>query len=420
MLQSVTGRVKSVKQPYGGYLPKKMFKHVQIDDGTTLNPQENISGSKMGMTVDYLSRLMLGASPEDAFSISLSGAKILDKLTGNGATQQAYDILKSIKGLDDQSIINATQLTAYDVCLRVSPLAFNSESVEQIPDKATIENIVTIVKRTMNFWQEHGPIVRDGFTFEGGGYTPTISSGDGDYLTSHTLWDLKVARKSFDKNYSLQILVYYLTGKHSNQSIYDGINQIGLFNPRLNEYYILNVADIPVDIIQTVETEVIGYPKIEDILKDAMPISEKTNLFYIENNLLEVNHDYTSYKTLDDNVEKSFKEHSRRYWKELGVKKNKDFEILEYLNQEYHKQRIISIFKEENADTIYNDIPDKDYDVGYADVDGTDKEVIAIKINSLKKAIKEGVDLSNSDVQDFLKFLEDDPEPVYVIDVDDE
>ena len=39
-----------------------------------------------------------------------------------------------------------------------------------------------MVKRSLAFWKEYGPITKDGFTFEGG-YTDIVSSGDGDYLT---------------------------------------------------------------------------------------------------------------------------------------------------------------------------------------------------------------------------------------------
>ena len=48
-----------------------------------------------------------------------------------------------------------------------------------------------MVLRSLAFIENYGPIIKDGFTFEGG-YTDIVSSGDGDYLTENTLWDFKV------------------------------------------------------------------------------------------------------------------------------------------------------------------------------------------------------------------------------------
>lgn len=411
MFESVTHRVKSIKQPYGGYLPRKMFKHVQLEDDHELNPEENITGSKMGMVVDYLTRLMMGATAEEAFEISLSGAKVLDKSNGDTqATEYAQMLIDNIKGLDAQSIINACRITSYDVCLRAGIEFYNPEGIYAEPDKDTIENVVTIVNRTLNFWKEYGPITKDGFTFEGGGYTPTIASGDGDYLTKDTLWDLKVAKRTFNKNYSLQILVYYLMGQHSKQTIFDSITKIGLFNPRVNEYYILDIADIPEDTIETVETDVIGYPDIDNILDDAVPISTKNNLFYIENNLLRLNDDMTSYKTVEDDVEKSLAEHTKHeYWHKLGIR-NKDLKFLKDLSFLYHRDKIIHDFKEENANSLYGLINDKDYDV--ANVDGEEK--VIVRTSAVKKAIKENMDLDNPNIQEALEYLEGMSEPWYI------
>lgn len=412
MWESVTHRVKNIKQPYGGYLPRKMFTHIQLEDDTVLNQNENIVGATIGMVVDYLTRLMLGARPEEAFDISLSGAEVLDKATDSKqASEYAQELLKKVKGLDDQSIINACKLTSYDVCLRAGIEFFNSEALQVQPDKATSENIVTMVNRTLHFLKEHGPIVKDGFTFEGGGYTPTISFGDGDYLTKDTLWDLKVTKKTFDKNYSLQILVYYLMGKHSSQSIYEGIEKIGLFNPRLNEYYILNTSDIPEDIVEEVETEVIGYPDIDEIIENADLINNKNNIFYIENNLLQLNDELTTYRVIDDNVAKSLLKHQKHeYWHKFGIQ-NKDLEFLKGLNYLYQKNKIIREFKENNAETIYSEISDKDYEVA------EDKGQYHLMVNTsaLKKAIKEYADIDDPNVQSFLEFLKNYPHPWYLL-----
>lgn len=76
-MSSVTKRISMVKQPYGGYLNKNQFETIVIDDGEILNEKENISPSLVGLTVDYLTRFMMGAPVKEAFKISLMGANEL-------------------------------------------------------------------------------------------------------------------------------------------------------------------------------------------------------------------------------------------------------------------------------------------------------------------------------------------------------
>lgn len=412
MFESVTRRVKSIKQPYGGYLPRKIFKRVQLEDGNELNSRENIPANLMGLVVDYLTRLMMGASSEDAFDISLTGAKVLDNIYGNTeASEYAQTLIENIKGLDPQSITNACKMTGFDVCYRAGVEFFNPENIYLKPNGDTIENVAILVSRTVNFLKEYGPVIKDGFTFEGGGYTQTVSSGDGDYLTKDTLWDLKVVKNTFNKNYSLQILVYYLMGKHSNQSIFNDITKIGLFNPRLNEYYILNIAKVSKDIIQEVETEVIGYPTIDKIIVKSDVISDKNRIIYFENKLLQFNDDYTSYEILDNDVEKSLINRLKfEYCYELGITKD-DFEYLKSVSSSHHKDKIIHDFKEANIQSVYAFISDENYKV----LEDKSKLSIAVKASALKKAIKENADLNDSNVQAFLSDLEQEPHEWYTI-----
>ena len=100
----------------------------------------------------------------------------------------------------------------------------------------------------------------DGFSFEGG-YTTVISSGDGDYLTKDTLWDIKAVRNMSNrgKEYTLQLLIYYIMGMHSIHPEFQTIKRLGIFNPRLNTIYLLDINTISEDIIKEVSTSVIGY-----------------------------------------------------------------------------------------------------------------------------------------------------------------
>ena len=71
-MSSVTERIKEVKQPYGGYIKPSQFEEIVYNDGKVLG-EENVHASIMGMTVDYLTRFMMGATVDEAFKISKTG-----------------------------------------------------------------------------------------------------------------------------------------------------------------------------------------------------------------------------------------------------------------------------------------------------------------------------------------------------------
>lgn len=262
-MYSVTKRISMVKQPYGGYLNKKQFDITTIDDGKILNEKENIHASLIGLAVDYLTRFLMGTSAEEAFKISLQGALCLDLFLNNAsdkkglALRNAKKLLKGIKGLDDESVNNVCKLVGYDVCFRAGIMGY--KPVEEInPDSDTIGNIVIMIERSLTFWKEYGPIIKDGFTFEGG-YTDIVSSGDGDYLTRDTLWDFKVSKEEPKSKYTLQLLMYYIMGCHSIHPEFKQIEKLGIFNPRKNKVYIANISLISPEIIEKVSRDVIGY-----------------------------------------------------------------------------------------------------------------------------------------------------------------
>lgn len=58
-MASVTARINQIKQPRGGYIKPSEFKTLQLSDDKELG-DENIHSSIIGLTVDYLTRYMMG------------------------------------------------------------------------------------------------------------------------------------------------------------------------------------------------------------------------------------------------------------------------------------------------------------------------------------------------------------------------
>lgn len=297
-MTTVTRRIKSIKQPYGGYLKPSEFQEIEFQDGEQLQ-EENISPILVGTVVDYLTRFMLNNSPEDAFKISLLGAKLIKD------EAKALKLLKNIKGIDDNSIYSACKLVGYDVCYRSGPIGY--KSVDEInADNKTINNIRIMIKRSLTFFEKYGPITLNGFKFEGG-YTDIINDGDGDFLTQDTLWDFKVSSNKPTSNNTLQILIYYIMGIHSIHPEFKNINNIGIFNPRLNIIYLKAIKDIPKEIIEIVSSEIIGYKNnnnddilsVTEIMKILKCTRYKVMKYYAEKDLplFKMNNKYYISKT---------------------------------------------------------------------------------------------------------------------------
>lgn len=280
-MSCVTERINNIKQPRGGYIKPSEFEVIDMNDGIVLNEEENVYGSIIGLVVDYLTRFNMGASVIEAFGISMYGAAIAESLGVKKSLKIAKSLLNGIQGLDDTSVINACKLVTFDIWRRNPVGAMMAKGYKEInPDKATIQNIQTMVKRSIAFFDKYGPVVKSGFTFEPmqedekayekmietgkgtyGGYTATVSRGDGDFLTADTLWDFKVSKSKTTGKQTLQLLMYWIMGKHSGQEVYKNITKIGIFNPRLNIVCLYDMKNVSEEIIKIVEDEIIGYAK---------------------------------------------------------------------------------------------------------------------------------------------------------------
>ena len=98
-MASVTQRIQSIKQPYGGYIRPSKFETKLFDDGFTLNDKENVHYSCIGMAVDYLTRFLTGTNLKDAFIISLYGAYYAEHFGKKESLKAAIMLLKGIKDL---------------------------------------------------------------------------------------------------------------------------------------------------------------------------------------------------------------------------------------------------------------------------------------------------------------------------------
>lgn len=250
---NVTRKIKCA--PYKDYVLPAQFQTESLQDNYCLMPGEDANYAPYtGMATDYLTRYLLFGSKKKAFEISGKGAFLASFfLDVNGAMNIYEELLKDItKSLDRQSIINACKIVSFDTYYR-NPRAY-VPSIEDInPDDATINNIPVFVKRAVQFFSDHGPVTDTGTMLRSGQLI-----GDIDYITNNTLWDLKVSRNEINSTHTLQVLTYLLMGQRSNNPVFNGIHQVGIYNPRLNKAYTLDIRTISDDIIHAIEKDIIG------------------------------------------------------------------------------------------------------------------------------------------------------------------
>lgn len=251
---SVTQRIAKIKQPRGGYVPPRTLAVVDHSDGLTLHAVENISPIIVGIVTDYLTRIAIGQTAEEAFRVSLRGAAIL------GEDRVAKKLIRRVKGLDPKSVRAAAQLSGFDVVARGVPMGY--KPVEGIdPDAPTIENIKVMVERNTAFLAKSDPLTMAGFTFLGG-YSDTVTHGDGDILTTSTLLDFKVSKNPPTKENTLQLLMYLLMGKRSVHPQFESVERFEIFNARLHRSYSREMYDLTQGLISEVERDVIGYDDV--------------------------------------------------------------------------------------------------------------------------------------------------------------
>ncbi|MEZ7755373.1 hypothetical protein O5Y58_07655 [Microbacterium paraoxydans] len=306
---SVTERIKNynstVGQPRGGLLPLKLMDVVEYPElgGVLDGAEENLHGSAMGNTVDLLLRLRdvcvrahhtcVNQAHQDAgtwqsefvrrasevFKGCLGGALVISAELEASAKDLVTDVLvasvfHTVRGefddlMRDEVVIHSTyKLSTFLIGAYGHAVHYNPATTETLPDEFTTQRIIELVQRAVHVLESFGGATKSGFVFadreryvlgDRGGYTDLVSRGDGDFLTRDTLWDCKVSMAKFTKDYTLQVLMYFLMGKESGLEEFAELTHIGLFNPRRNEVVRMAVADIPAEIIQTVRRDVIGY-----------------------------------------------------------------------------------------------------------------------------------------------------------------
>lgn len=262
-MSSISRIAKEAKQPRGGYVKLEEFHEQSFDDGMCVVGAFSISPSIVGLAVDYLTRMMLGASAEEAFEVSLKGARLI----GRGEHAKALEMVDSLRRkdgdalLDEEGIRFACRLSGYDVAYRRGKQDF--KPVDGIdPDERTVADIRLMAARSASFFSGQGSDIVSGFTLHGG-MTDKLEAGDGDYVAGGTLWDLKCSKRKPSAEHTLQVICYWLAGMRSRQGEFADIEAVGLFNPLLNKAWTKPLSEISDEVLDEIAVKVLSYPSAQ-------------------------------------------------------------------------------------------------------------------------------------------------------------
>lgn len=254
----VTIIAESAPQPPKGYLPVNAFESVEYNDGVELPKIAAQYAWKVGLVTDYMSRFALTSNRVSSFDISLRGANIVHQKS------DAKEILSHINGMDREALCAAFQLICYDVAYRKGPQNFAGVDEEE-PPQEILQATAIMIRRSIAFFQNYEMPIKCGFTLDGG-YSALVSKGDGDYLTSTTLLDMKCSAKELNTKWTLQLLMYYIMGQQSIFQEFKKLTRIGFFNPYKNIFYYCDIEKIPNAVLYNVSKNVIGYSMRQNAL----------------------------------------------------------------------------------------------------------------------------------------------------------
>ena len=240
-------RIASIERP-GVYVTLDSLKMRQFDDHITLK-KGNINPRIVDRVTDRMARYLRGMGDRtDVFLSATMGAMSADRL------DECISYLVGVKDSSDTSILNAMKVISFEGGNPPS----RSELDDVRPDADTCGNIRVMIRRARDLLDLYGPIIMVDFQFLGG-YTSTITKGQGDILTRDSIMTIDVSDSPPDERDVLSLIVQYLMGERSVSNAFDGIERIMVLNPRLNRIYYTYMSEIGHDVLERIGEEVIGY-----------------------------------------------------------------------------------------------------------------------------------------------------------------
>ena len=262
-LSKISVNISQCAENFSMKIPKELkTEKIIVDPDDTMyiaGDSESIKPSLMGTLIDYLTRIVI-CNDKSAFDflrdIRPSWDDLIENINEAFADYHAYtpsDIETNIKKLNAYKV-----QTVVEVCKREQYFrSGNSDDIKQeyTVDDNLLKHIKKLLIRNKKFFDRFGesriigyhshfgikpnPVEYYGKSFDA---LHVFIKGDGDYLLSNALMDLKVSSLNNDKSFwKKQLILYYLgldkEELNSNDINYNDIKYLINFNPRYNVAY---------------------------------------------------------------------------------------------------------------------------------------------------------------------------------------
>jgi len=250
-MSTVKSVIKNVHQPKNGLLPIEVFEKVQLKDASQMTSINSNIKSLIDLAVEYLTRFLLKKDIESAFETSFKGAMLV------GEEKKARELSRKITGLDDQTIIAALDLVAYNVAVTDSIVNYHPINSADI-DYNTLRAIKVMVTRAYTFLTRYGSKVIYNHSLEGG-YSDTITDGNVPFVTVESILMLSFGEHDPTIEETLELLTYYVMATKSIYPNLHTLKYVSFFNPLTNTFYKCNTPLISSTAIEIVDTKILAY-----------------------------------------------------------------------------------------------------------------------------------------------------------------
>lgn len=265
------------KQRVGGFLRPALFKVEQFDD----DKQPYIRTRKLYSTISCLTKLALGNREQEVLLNAKQAALRAAKRGDNSTSDTINELLGTVDVLSDDSLNAISKLVALSDLFETCPdihIVYNGlswleaitisgeyavdadgmrrpceRSVRaEVPEREDKTSLRIYVERCLSFFSGHAKAVKAGFQF-GDGYFGRLSSGEGDILTSDTIWTIETFQQKLTSRHTFRAMLNWMLACHSSDADLNGVLELGIFNPVINASYSLRGSDIPLDTIREVQ-----------------------------------------------------------------------------------------------------------------------------------------------------------------------
>lgn len=280
-MSSVSELVETIEQPAFGILPVRLFEKKELkQDSYVVSNNSSIPAVHLGLIVDYCIKYILGVKLSDilhveyagyAEHIRVSAIKFFDSVSEQSLTQIYIederkriclsDFISRVENAEtfDEFVTNMLYVIQYGDFIRNIGYAYNrvGEVFDTKLSKDELRDILIFFMRTRG-WIDTFEKATPMYKFKPFGYNNTVTSGEGDFCTKNTLWDLKVSNGEPTTKDTLQLLIYYIMAKHSGNRLYKYVDSVGVYNPKLDATWICNMEEVDSSIIRNVQ-DMLGF-----------------------------------------------------------------------------------------------------------------------------------------------------------------